>query len=53
MVAPGEPLAFLASQAPFDISPTGNMAVAVLVLLFQVSVIWVVGQSLFKGKEIA
>ena len=29
------------------------MAVAVLVLLFQASVIWVVGQSLFKGKEIA
>ena len=52
-VAPGEPLAFLASKAPFDISPTANMAVAVLVLLFQASVIWVVGQSLFKGKEIA
>ena len=53
LVAPGEPLAFLASAAPFDMSPTANMAVAVLVLLFQASVIWVVGQSLFKGKEIA
>ena len=52
-VAPGDGLSFLASEAPFAISATGNIAVAILVLLFQASVIWIVGQALFKGKEIA
>ena len=53
VVAPGESLGFLTSQAPFEMSATGNIAVAVLVLLFQAGVIWIIGQSLFKGKEIA
>ena len=53
VVAPGESLGFLTSQAPFEMSATGNIAVAILVLLFQAGVIWIIGQSLFKGKEIA
>jgi hypothetical protein len=52
-VAPGDGLSFLASEAPFAISATGNIAVAILVLLFQAGVIWIVSQALFKGKEIA
>jgi len=50
---PGEALAFLTSSAPFDLSPTWNIAIAVLVLLLQAGLIWLVGAALFNGKEIA
>jgi hypothetical protein len=46
-------LAFLTSNAPFDLSPTWNIAIAVLVLLLQAGLIWLVGAALFNGKEIA
>lgn len=50
---PGEALAFITSEAPFDLAPAWNIAIAVLILLLQAGVIWLIGSSLFNGKEIA
>jgi ABC-type transport system involved in multi-copper enzyme maturation permease subunit len=50
---PGEALAILTSDAPFAVSPTWNIAIAVLVLLMQAGLVWLVGAAMFNGKEIA
>lgn len=46
-------LEYIGSSPPFPgLSGMANVGISILVLLIQVAVIWLIAQSIFKGKEI-
>ena len=46
-------LEYIGSSPPFPaLGPMVNVGISILVLLIQVATIWLIAQSIFKGKEI-
>ena len=46
-------LDYIGSSPPFPgLAPMANVGISILVLLIQVATIWLIAQSIFKGKEI-